>query len=146
MAKEIIRATAESIGGIQVKCEARGLSFILDEPIEAGGTNIGMNPMECLLSALGGCKIIVAKMFAKAKGIKLNNIKLEFEGTFDIDGCMDKNPDARVGYSQIVTKYYMDADNSLEELEAFAEFIDTHCPVMDTVVNGTNPIHEVHKI
>ncbi len=146
MAKELIKASASLVEGLQVKCEARGLSFILDEPVELGGTNTGMNPMECLLAALGGCKVIVAQLFAQAQGIRLKDIKIDFEGTFDMDGLMGTNPDARVGYSEIMTKYYFDADNTQEELEQFAAFIDSHCPVMDTVVHGTRPLHEVHKV
>ncbi len=144
MAKEIIRATASLVEGLQVKCEARGLSFLLDEPVELGGTDLGMNPMEALLASLGGCKVILAQMFAKAHGIKLKDLKIEFEGSFDLDGMMGKNPAARVGYSEIKTKYYFTADNTVDELDEFAKFIDKSCPVLDTIINSANMSHEIY--
>ena len=146
MAKEIIKTTASLVEGLQVKCEARGLSFIIDEPKEVGGTDLGMTPMEALLASIDGCKVILAQMFAKAHGINLKDLKLEFEGTFDADGMMDKNPNARVGYSDIKTKYYFTADNTAAELEKFADFIDAHCPVLDTIVNSANMSHEIHLV
>jgi uncharacterized OsmC-like protein len=146
MAKEIIKATASLVEGLQVKCEARGLSFTIDEPKELGGTDLGMNPMEALLASIGGCKVILAQMFAKAHGIDIKGLRLEFEGTFDLDGMMGKNPDARVGYSDIKTKYYFSSDNTVAELEKFADFIDAHCPVVDTIINSANMSHEIHLV
>lgn len=69
MAKEKFTAITEinMKKGMQVTCSARGKSFILDEPKELGGTDLGMNPVEALLSALGACKCIVVKSFARMK-------------------------------------------------------------------------------
>lgn len=39
--------------------------MILDEPIEEGGTDSAMNPMEALLCAIGLCQSIVAKVVAE---------------------------------------------------------------------------------
>ncbi|WP_164995848.1 OsmC family protein [Miniphocaeibacter massiliensis] len=34
-------------------CKSRDYEFILDEPIEKGGTDKGMTPVEALLSSIG---------------------------------------------------------------------------------------------
>ena len=60
--------------------------LILDEPESLGGNDKGMNPVECLLVALGACKCIVAKAFAQKNRINLQDIRIELEGILDPDG------------------------------------------------------------
>ncbi len=50
-----------------------------------------------------------------------------------MDGFMGRNKDAKVGFSEIKTKYFIEADNTEAELEKFVEFIKDHCPVTDTI-------------
>lgn len=81
MADTLFNAKATLKEGLQVECTARDFSIILDEPVSLGGTDTGMNPVEALLSALGGCKCIVARAFAKKHKINLKNVEIELEGT-----------------------------------------------------------------
>ena len=39
--------------------------------------------------------------------------------------------------------YQIDADNTKEEIEAFTDFIDATCPVIDTIVNTPNITREI---
>lgn len=133
MAVEVMKASAKVVEGLKVEVEARGHKFILDEPKELGGSDEGMNPIEATLSALGACKCIVAQCFAKAKGIKYDEIRVEVEGDLDPDGFMGKNPEAKIGLSEIRTKFYIKSDLSKEKLEDFVSFIDKTCPVADTI-------------
>ena len=94
-----------------------------------------MNPVECLLSALGACKCIVARAFAKKNKINLNSINIELDGVLDPDGFLGVNKDAKIGFSKITTRYFIDADNTKEEIEAFIDFIERTCPVKDTIAN-----------
>ncbi|KRK64268.1 hypothetical protein FC72_GL000580 [Companilactobacillus tucceti DSM 20183] len=135
MAKKLYKATINPVEGIKVNSNVRDFDFILDEPIKSGGTNEGMNPVEALLSALGACETMVAKSFAKSQGIILRNIKVEVEGVFDPDGYLGKNPDAKVGFSKLTSTFYVDADNTEEEVKKYIEFVTKHCPVHDTIAN-----------
>ncbi|WP_035051025.1 OsmC family protein [Carnobacterium pleistocenium] len=146
MANETFRAVAKSIGGMKVSCTSRNFEFILDEPENLGGSNEGMNPVEALLSSLGACKVIVARSFAKAHDIKLKDIRVELEGTLDPDGFMGKNKAAKIGFSAIVSKFYIEADNTDEEISDFVAFIDRTCPVADTIKNAPTTKTEIHKI
>lgn len=136
MAIEIFKSTTQLKEGMQVECETRGHKFVLDEPKELCGTDTGMNPVEALLSALGACKCIVARCFAKSHGIDLKDIKVEVEGDLDPDGFMGKNKDAKIGFTNVRTKIYIDADASEEKLKDFVDFIDRTCPVADTLHNS----------
>lgn len=136
MADTIFQAKATSIQGLAVKCESRGFTFQLDEPESLGGTDTGMNPVEALLSSLGACKCIVARAFAQVNKIKLQDVSIELEGTLDPDGFMGKNKQAKIGFSKVTTKFHIKADNTKEEIEKFVEFIESHCPVHDTIANS----------
>lgn len=135
MADTIFQAKTKIVDGLTVECKARDFTIILDEPPSLGGKDQGMNPVECLLSALGACKCIVARAFAKKNRIKLNSIDIELDGVLDPDGFTGVNKDAKIGFSKITTKYTINADSTKEEIEKFIEFIERTCPVKDTIAN-----------
>lgn len=53
----------------------------MDEPQELGGGNQAMNPVELLLSALGGYMTICAVSFAPACGVRLDRFGVGLEAT-----------------------------------------------------------------
>lgn len=132
--------------GLTMECESRDFKFFLDEPASLGGNNKGMNPVEALLNALGACKAIVARCFAEARGIKFTNLKIELEGTLDPDGFQGNNPDAKIGLSEIHTKYYFESENTDAELAEFVKFMEKTCPVMDTIVNAPKFSDEIIRM
>ncbi len=76
MAKEVFKSTTILKEGMKVECSARDHKIVLDEPTELGGTDLGMNPVEAVLCALGGaCKCIVARCYAKLHRVNLQDIK-----------------------------------------------------------------------
>ena len=52
MALKTYTAKAELIEGLKVRASARDFSVVLDEPLEQGGTNAGMNPIELALCSV----------------------------------------------------------------------------------------------
>ena len=56
---------------------ARELTAYADEPIAAGGTNMGMAPTELLLGALGACAAITARLYAERKGWALEGVEVD---------------------------------------------------------------------
>ena len=141
MVKQILKAEVESLGGLQLKCSDRGFEFIIDEPENVGGTNEAMNPLEALLCSLGACKMMVVRFFYQAKQINLKSMRVEILGEIDSDRLKGK-PDVKIGFSKIITNYYIDADNTDEEIKDLVAFIEKTCPVKDTIVNA--PEMELH--
>lgn len=145
MAIEKFEAVVESVAGLKVSCKSRNFELILDEPKNLGGTDTGMNPVEALLNSLGACKVIVAKSFARLHKINLKSIRIEVEGELDPDGFMGKNPDAKIGFSKITTNFFIEADNTDEEIEKYVEFINRTCPVADTIEHGPEVVSNIIK-
>ncbi|MCG7426247.1 OsmC family protein [Helcobacillus sp. ACRRO] len=143
MADTQFTATAQSIEGLQVRASSRQHTITVDEPAALGGTDLGANPVELLLAALGSCQVIVARAYAEARGINLRDVAIDVTGTLDPDGFLGKNPDAKLGFSAITSRFRIDAENTQEEIEQFVEFIEATCPVLDTLVNTPRIAAEV---
>jgi len=61
--------------------EARGLNFIVDEPLEKGGENTAVTPMELIGGALSSCTIITLQMYFNHKNWEYSSIQVNV--TFD---------------------------------------------------------------
>ena len=144
MADSMIVGKATIKNGMKVICEAGKHNFYLDEPVAAGGTDEGMNPIEALLSALGACKSIIAQMTAKKMGINFVELQVECKGTMDFDGVTGKNPNAKIGLKNIETTYTFETSASQEDINKLVDYVDLHCPVMDTIINS--PLHSHRAI
>lgn len=145
MAKQTFTAVTEIVEGLQVSCRSRGFEFKLDEPEGLGGTDTGMNPVEALLNALGACKCIVVQSFAPKFRIQLKSVRVVVEGMLDPAGFMGRDPEAKVGFSEITSHFYIEADNTPEEIARFVDFVEAHCPVQDTLTNPATCSHVIHQ-
>ncbi|GGG64574.1 OsmC family protein [Paenibacillus radicis (ex Gao et al. 2016)] len=131
------KATAHLQDGVKVKTNVRQFELIIDEPASLGGTDTGMNPVEALLASLGACQAIVARVYAPKFGVKLNDFRVEVEGELDLDGFFDKAP-VRPGYSDIRYTFHIKTDSPKEKVEEFVQFLESKCPVGDTLANPVN--------
>lgn len=143
MADVIFKGIVETKDGLTMSCNAREFNITMDEPQDLGGNNLGMNPIEALLNALGACKAIVARSFSPVKGVKFDNLTIELEGTLDPAGFTGQDPNAKIGLSKIHTRYIFDSDEPEEKLRDFVNFMETTCPVMDTIVNNPEFTDEI---
>ncbi|TKI58256.1 OsmC family protein [Brevibacillus antibioticus] len=134
MPVETFKATAHLQKGMVVKASSRNFEITIDEPKSLGGTDTGMNPVELVLSALGACQSIVARVYAKKFQIQLDDFWVEVEGDLDTDGFMNKS-DVRRGYSEIRYTFHIKTDAPREQVESFVEFLEQTCPVGDTIGN-----------
>lgn len=128
MAGKTITASVRLVDGLQVEARARNHFFVLDEPANIGGSDTGMTPMEGLLSSLGACMTIIAKLFAKSKGISLKDFRVELEG----EGA----PGVRPGFQDIRVKAFVKSDSPQEKIDEFMKFVERMCPVRDSIANG----------
>ncbi|WP_159881922.1 OsmC family protein [Paenibacillus puerhi] len=136
-AVQTFKATAHLQDGVQVKTTSRHFELTIDEPKSLGGTDTGMNPVEALLASLGACQSIVARVYAPKFGVKLEAFSVDVEGDIDLDGFFNKS-DVRPGYSDIRYTFKIKTDSPKEKVEEFVRFLESKCPVGDTIANPVN--------
>lgn len=137
MAMVTFKAVSKKLpGGLAVENTVRNFKLIMDEPADLGGTDTGMNPVEALLCALGSCQTIVAFAFAKAKHIDLKDFWVELEGDLDTDGFLLGKPGVRNGFQEIRFSMHFVTDSPAEKVAEFRKFIESRCPVGDSLMNG----------
>ncbi|MCR1898571.1 OsmC family protein [Irregularibacter muris] len=137
MGVHTLKAKVKRVSGLEVEGESRGFKVIMDEPIDEGGTDKGMNPMEMILCGLGGCQTIVASAFAESQGIDLQDFWVEIEGDLDVEGFMGLS-DVRPGYQEIRYTMHIKSSSPEDKVREFAKFIDSRCPVGDSLKNTVN--------
>ena len=96
-----------------------------------------MNPVEVLLASLGACQSIVARIYAPKFGVELQDFRVEVEGDIDLDGFANKSS-VRPGYSDIRYTFHIQTPSPKEKVEEFVQFLESKCPVGDTIANPVN--------
>ncbi len=134
MAKQEFKSTITLKEGLLVEAESRGFKVVMDEPAQLGGTNKGMNPVEMLLSSLGGCLSITMSAFSKAAHVDIKNLRVHVTGDLDPEGFLGTNDQVRKGFSQIRYEVEVETDASEEKVNKLLQMVEERCPVSDTLM------------
>lgn len=71
-----VRVSERGTGAFAVSIQAGRHALIGDEPVAAGGDDLGPNPYELLLAALGGCTVMTLRMYARRKQWPLEDTRV----------------------------------------------------------------------
>lgn len=145
MVVSVFKAKATLQQQMVVEAQARHHVISVDEPKELGGTDLGMNPVELLLASLGACQTIAAQVYAKKFDVTYEELYVEVEGDLDLDGFLDKG-DVRPGFTEIRYTVHLTTDEPAEKVTKFLAFVETHCPVGDTLTTGVPVIANTPKL
>lgn len=106
--------------------------FFADEPLEVGGANLGPNPYDLLMAALGTCTAMTMKMYSERKKWPLKEVKvfLNFENIHQKDLEHPDQPKSKV--SQFTRLIQMEGNLDEEQISRLMEIAD-RCPVHRTL-------------
>ncbi|MCF7976483.1 MAG: bifunctional alpha/beta hydrolase/OsmC family protein [Chromatiaceae bacterium] len=104
--------------------------LLADEPESAGGTDLGPNPYELLLMALGACTSMTLRMVASRKRLALDDIEVRLRHQE-----LPAAEGARHGPQQIVQRITLVGALSEQERALLLEIAD-RCPVHRTLVHA----------
>jgi uncharacterized OsmC-like protein len=116
--------------------------FDADEPAVLLGEDKGANPVEFVLAGLSGCMTTTLAYHAASRGLKIEEIRSEYEGDIDLRGLLDLDRKVRSGYREIRVKFKVKGDVD----EATVQELVRKSPVYDTLLNPVMIKVEVEKM
>ncbi len=131
------RVSSRHVEGLCTETKVREHLVRSDYGEAAGGTNLGPNPIELLLSAMAACIEAAFYEFAVHQGYTIHSLSVEVEGTLDLRGLfmIDDIPAGLKGIKYILTIETPDDEEKIREL---AEKVIARCPVVDSLVKPTS--------
>ncbi|XQW84750.1 alpha/beta fold hydrolase [Thalassotalea piscium] len=106
--------------------------WLADEPLAVGGQNLGPDPYEHLLAALGTCTVMTLRMYINHKKMNLQDIKVTLQHNKnyhqDCQSCEDKN-----SYAEQITRQIEFIGELTEEEKTKLLVIADKCPVHKTL-------------
>ena len=120
-------------GGFRNEIRVRDLApTYADEPEVLGGTNTASNPVEQILGALGSCLAIGYTAGALARGIKIEDLRIDLTGNIDLPVFFGLKA-GHAGYESIDAKVHLKTDASPAAVEALHEDVFRTSPVGNTL-------------
>jgi putative redox protein len=89
IAGETIVVDETGTGDFQVEVKAGTSTFLMDEPVQAGGLGSGPNPYDLLSAAIGACALMTIRLYARRKQWPLESVRLKV--THHRDGLQAKD-------------------------------------------------------
>lgn len=118
--EKVVKTVAKTDGKMTVYAQNGEHEVIMDQPVDANGQNKGPTPVEMVLTALAGCKLMVAQGFAMKNGFETGEMQCEVSmdfGKFQETGKCD-------------FKVKMTIPGCPEELrDKMEKFVHRGCPV-----------------
>jgi putative redox protein len=134
MQYKLQRPVQAKIGTEKYQCtvEWRNGKFIADEPISAGGKDIGPDPFTLLLSSVATCMLVTMRMYSDRKGWNVEHITIKVNMRKETTGPRIKT---------IIDQHIIFPDNILPEQRTRLNEIAGHCPI-SKILEGDVEIRE----
>ena len=115
----------------------RGLTKIIDEPVERGGTNLGMSPTETFAAALIGCTNVISHKIAHKNGVEFQAMKIRLEADFDRRGVTLVH-DVAVPFPAMVLHIDVTTSATEAQIRQIQEELAMYCPIAKVIrASGT---------
>jgi uncharacterized OsmC-like protein len=129
------KVSSKHIYGLCTETSVRDHTVTSDYAEPAGGTNKASNPIELLLAAFAACIEASFYEFAVHRGIKINSLTVEVEGTLDLKGLFMVDESTKPGFQDLTYTFNIESPDNEDEIRQLAEKVIAHCPVVDSLIN-----------
>lgn len=123
----------------------RGLHTVIDEPIERGGTNLGMSPTETFVASLVACTNVISHKVAHRHGIELRDMKISIAADFDRRG-VTLAEEVAVPFPAMTMTIDVRSDASTEQLDLLRKELAMFCPISKLVRASGTDLNEIWNV
>lgn len=123
--------------------ESAGHSFLADEPLRVGGSDLGPTPYDLLLAALGTCTAMTIKLVADREAIPLANVSVELQHQRCHSADCAETGEGKPKIEVLTRALRLEGDLS-EAQRARLLGIADRCPVHRTLEN--HPVIKTHLV
>jgi uncharacterized OsmC-like protein len=104
-----------------------------DEPEALLGTGKHVGPAGHLLHAMCHCLTVTTAYHGAARGVKIDSLRVDAEGSLDLQGFLGLNDKVKPGFKQIHLKAHIDSPNSPDEVLTLFKYAQGRSPICSTV-------------
>ncbi|MCP5085277.1 MAG: OsmC family protein [Rhodobacteraceae bacterium] len=123
-----LRAMGETTSHARTDIKIRDLDFVIDEPTERGGTNLGPTPTDTALAALIGCTNVIGSKCADKMGIDAGDMSVTCVCDFDRRGVtLEEEIDVPFQSIELTVKCHGSARQ--DDLDRLAVEVAKYCPL-----------------
>lgn len=130
---EVIVRTGER--GLVTEILAHGHPLVADEPIAAGGTDLGPTPYDYLVAALGSCTAMTIRIYADRRGWPLEGVTVRLWQSRTYEKDCEECEEQSVGIDQVEREVDLVGPLTEEQQEGLLRIAD-RCPVGQTLARG----------
>ncbi len=128
------KVSSRHIEKLYTETTVREHTVKIDYAEPAGGTNKGPNPIEMLLAAFAACVEAAFCEFAEYKGLKIDSLSVDVEGTLDLRGLFMVG-DVPSRFKEVTYVFNIQTPDNKDKVMALAQEVLAHCPVVDSLIN-----------
>ncbi len=139
------RMQGEALSHSLTRTTVRGVSAMIDEPIERGGTNEGQTPTETLVAALVGCTSVISHKIAHKHGFELKRMHIAADVEFDRRG-VTLQEEVAVPFPAITLTIDVSTDASAAQMAQLRDELTMFCPLAKVVRAAGTVLTEVWNV
>ncbi len=140
-----MRMQGQALSHSRTDISVRDVHTTIDEPLERGGTNLGLSPTETFVAALVGCTSVISHKIAHHHGFELQEMKVNAEATFDRRG-VTLAEDIAVPFPAIVLTIDVVSNASTGQLALMQRELAMFCPIAKLVRASGTVLTEVWNV
>jgi len=123
-----LRAKADCPSHAKSEISTRDITFIVDEPTERGGTNLGPTPTDTAIAALIGCTNVIGHKCAKKLGIDIGHLTIDASCQLDRRGVLLQE-EIDIPFESLTLEVVSNSNASDTELQQVAAETAKFCAV-----------------
>ncbi len=123
-----LKASATCPSHSKAEVSIRDLEFVIDEPTERGGTNLGPTPTDAAIAALVGCTNVIGNKCATKLGVDIGHLTIDATCQFDRRGVM-LSEEIDLPFVKIALNITASGSATADELQLVAAEVAKYCPL-----------------